>query len=119
MVEKYKKETERDITVDNTLCFKCKQDPKDQEWQLLLCDFCTTGAAHCSCHDPPYTAIPDGSWACYQCVDEMKKEYNDEYHKLLSKKIEQLHNKWKDDELSLKQRNHESKQRQKQRLQEK
>ena len=104
LVQKYKKEIERDMSdVDNTICVKCKKDPKDQEWELLLCDFCITGAAHCSCQDPPYTAIPDGSWACYQCIDEIKKEYNDEYHK--------LHNKWKDDKLSLKQRN--------QRLQEK
>ena len=102
-------------TNESVKCFYCKEDPKDMEWEMLLCDFCDSGAAHCSCIDPPYSSVPEDQFGCPQCVKKIMAEHKEEYQKLVDQKIGALERKWKLRKDSLKKRRDQWKAKQKKR----
>merc|ERR1712012_171486 len=77
-----------------TLCFHCKADPKDMEWEMLLCDFCYDGAAHCSCVTPPFSAVPEGQFGCPKCVEKVMADHGAEYEKMLDERLNKLEKRW-------------------------
>ena len=69
-------------------CCVCNLDPRSMQKQLLLCDYCLYGACHCfECADPPYTAVPDGKFACPQCMEKVITNHHEEYQQLMDQKV--------------------------------
>eukprot|EP01083_Nonionella_stella_P181926 653137_1 len=92
LVSKYKAQMDQNTIVPSggVTCFKCNSDPNDMEWELLLCEYCSTGAAHCSCVDPMYCSVPEGAWACNSCQHEVITKHQDEYNRIVMAKHQEL-----------------------------
>eukprot|EP01083_Nonionella_stella_P279579 951011_1 len=92
LVSKYKAQMDQNTIVPSggVTCFKCNSDPNDMEWELLLCEYCSTGAAHCSCVDPMYCSVPEGAWACNSCQHEVISKHQDEYNRIVMAKHQEL-----------------------------
>ena len=104
---KYSKPLDPNIVIDTTEsvpCFYCKEDPREMEWELLLCYFCESGALHCCCADPPYSGIPDAPFGCPQCVEKAMAEHKDEYQQIVDQKISAMEMRWKFKEEALERR---------------
>lgn len=59
---------------EDALCSRCCGDEEEED-ELLLCeDYGKCGfAIHRSCHAPPLSKIPDGSWYCPKCSTSRAK----------------------------------------------
>merc|ERR1712228_9973 len=105
LVRKYKKEIDETIPIPKdavTKCHVCAEDPSEMEWELLLCDFCTSGAAHCGCLDPDYSVVPEGKWACKECQNEIIESHKEEYEQMVAVKLNELKNEFKERKEKLK-----------------
>jgi len=73
---------------------------------MLLCDFCESGAVHCSCADPPFSSVPEGKFGCPECAQKvlLNEQYKAEYQRMVDERIASLERKWKSQKESLKQR---------------
>lgn len=71
----YSPELARKILSTTWQCTNCKtcsvcQDAKPEEDELMLfCDSCDLGY-HMSCHKPPLTSKPKGTWECFKCKSQ-------------------------------------------------
>eukprot|EP01083_Nonionella_stella_P090742 253554_1 len=92
LVSKYKAQMDQNAIVPPTCptCFKCNSDPNDMEWELLLCEYCSTGTAHCSCVDPMYCSVPECAWVCNSCQHEVISKHQDEYNRIVMAKHQEL-----------------------------
>ena len=64
-------------------CWICKMNPRSMRNELLLCDYCVSGAVHPGCVDPPYSLVTLGKFGCPLCIDKVMAEHRNEYEQLM------------------------------------